>query len=125
MTKTNDALSSRNLEIKKQCYYLEKGYYEMSIIFRADQLSMSIALQTLEYLQNEEEYIPWQTASSELSYIDMMLSETNIYGLFQVILQFFSLYIVVCTWCIAKSGRMISTRLYQSLYYLPGLTMSP
>ena len=49
---------------------------------------MSIALQTLEYLQNEEEYIPWQTASSELSYIDMMLSETNIYGLFQVILQF-------------------------------------
>ena len=56
---------------------------------------MSIALQTLEYLQNEEEYIPWQTASSELSYIDMMLSETNIYGLFQVILQFFCLYIIV------------------------------
>ena len=92
----------------------------MSIIFRADQLSMNIALQTLEYLQNEEEYIPWQTASSELSYIDMMLSETNIYGLFQVILQFFSLYIVEYTWCIAKSGRMISARLYHNLYYLPG-----
>ena len=45
---------------------------------------MDIALQTLEYLQDEEEYVPWVAAGSELSYIGTMLSESSIYGLFEV-----------------------------------------
>ena len=53
---------------------------------------MRIALQTVEYLQNEEEYVPWVTAGSELSYIDTMLSESNIYGLFKVCLLVKSIY---------------------------------
>ena len=55
-----------------------------SLLNRAELLSMDIALQTVDYLQDEEEYIPWVAAGIELAYIDTMLSESSIYGLFEV-----------------------------------------
>jgi len=45
---------------------------------------MNTALQTLDYLTSEEEYIPWEAAGAELGYIDTMLTETELYGAFQV-----------------------------------------
>ena len=45
---------------------------------------MDIAVQTLEYLQVEEDYVPWVAAEYEFSYIAAMLSESSTYGLFEV-----------------------------------------
>lgn len=47
-------------------------------------LPMDIALRTLDYLDKEEEYVPWVAAMSELNYIDAMIVETGLYGAFQV-----------------------------------------
>ena len=45
---------------------------------------MEIALQTVEYLHREMDYVPWAAAGDELSYVDTMLSRTALYGQFQV-----------------------------------------
>ena len=52
--------------------------------FRAGQLSTDIALHTLEYLGKELEYVPWAAAQKQLSYLDSMLSKTDLYGQFEV-----------------------------------------
>ena len=52
--------------------------------FRASQLSTNIALSTLEYLNKELEYVPWVAAQRQLSYLDSMLSKTDMYGQFEV-----------------------------------------
>jgi hypothetical protein len=46
---------------------------------------MDIALQTVEYLANEDNYLPYSAALSELSYVDDMLERTELYGAFCVI----------------------------------------
>ncbi|XP_076438803.1 LOW QUALITY PROTEIN: aminopeptidase N-like [Babylonia areolata] len=46
---------------------------------RGNYLPMEIALQTVEYLHNELDYVAWAVASDQLSYVDMMLSRTALY----------------------------------------------
>ncbi|KAK7096269.1 hypothetical protein V1264_005581 [Littorina saxatilis] len=60
-------------QIINDAWSLAKGSY----------LPMEIALQTVEYLQNEMDYLPWDVATSELSYVDTMLSRTGLYGDFE------------------------------------------
>lgn len=52
---------------------------------------MEIALQTIEYLGSEMDYVPWQAAQTELSYVRKMLVRTSLYGKYKVYP-----YIVVC-----------------------------
>ncbi|XP_025084007.1 aminopeptidase N-like [Pomacea canaliculata] len=46
-------------------------------------LNMSIALQTINFLRNDDDYVPWRAITSELTYLDLMLSTTELYGKFQ------------------------------------------
>ncbi|KAL8580187.1 hypothetical protein ACOMHN_059160 [Nucella lapillus] len=50
---------------------------------RAGHLSMGVALQTLQVLKNDNDYVPWRAMSGELHYLDLMLSRQEIYGLFE------------------------------------------
>lgn len=52
--------------------------------FRAGILDIETALHTLDYLNNETEYIPWGAAVKELAYLDRMLVSTPVYGNFEV-----------------------------------------
>ncbi|KAJ8319602.1 hypothetical protein KUTeg_002846 [Tegillarca granosa] len=45
---------------------------------------METALGTVEYLKKEREYIVWEAASDELSYVNSMLERTPLYGKFSV-----------------------------------------
>lgn len=45
---------------------------------------MEIALQTMEYLGSEMDYVPWQAAQTELSYVRKMLVRTSLYGKYKV-----------------------------------------
>ena len=56
----------------------------VNIFVRAGQLSTEMALNTMEYLSKELEYIPWVTAQRQISYLDYMLRKTDLYGQFQV-----------------------------------------
>lgn len=49
---------------------------------------MDIALQTVDYLSNERDYIPRVAADEQLAYIESMLSLTQHYGAFQVMFLF-------------------------------------
>ena len=49
---------------------------------KSGDLKMDIALQTVEYLANEDNYLPYSAALSELSYVDDMLERTELYGAF-------------------------------------------
>ena len=51
---------------------------------RAGLLDMDVALQTVEYLDQEIGYVPWRAAKRELGYVNDMLSRTELYGQFQV-----------------------------------------
>jgi hypothetical protein len=48
---------------------------------------MDIALQTVEYLANEDNYLPYSAALDELKYVDDMLERTELYGAFSVSTQ--------------------------------------
>lgn len=50
---------------------------------------MDIALQTVDYLSNERDYIPRVAADEQLAYIESMLSLTQHFGNFQVLMSFF------------------------------------
>ncbi|XP_070178504.1 uncharacterized protein [Littorina saxatilis] len=50
---------------------------------KAGKLNMSIALKTFNLLQSDSDYVPWQAMARELSYLDLMLSRTAIYGMFE------------------------------------------
>ncbi|XP_053377176.1 aminopeptidase N-like isoform X1 [Mercenaria mercenaria] len=54
---------------------------------QAKMLSMNTALNTLEYLSSETEYVPWVAASSQLGYIHNMIAETELYGSFERFMQ--------------------------------------
>ena len=56
----------------------------VNIYFRAGELDIDIALRTLEYLNTEEDYVPWVAAIRQLSYVDRMLKRTSLYGTFKV-----------------------------------------
>lgn len=49
----------------------------------AGELSYDVALNITDYLISEQDYLPWSTALSSLSYIDLMLQSTQHYGLFK------------------------------------------
>ena len=53
-------------------------------LYRAQELPITIALDTLNYLNKEDDYLPWSAVLRELGYLDDMLSTTEIYGEFQV-----------------------------------------
>ena len=52
-------------------------------------LDYEIALNLTQYLEKEEEYLPWDSALNSLSFIRSMMSRTSGYGLFKVSLSFF------------------------------------
>ncbi|KAL5020034.1 hypothetical protein ScPMuIL_002926 [Solemya velum] len=47
---------------------------------RAGLLDMRIALDTLDYLSAEREYIPWKTATVELDFVSSMLQRNKLFG---------------------------------------------
>ena len=47
---------------------------------RAGRLNYSTALSLTNYLQKEEDYVPWQAALHSLDYLDQMLGRTGVYG---------------------------------------------
>ncbi|KAK3575959.1 hypothetical protein CHS0354_019277 [Potamilus streckersoni] len=54
---------------------------------KASQLDLDTALGTLDYLDLEQDYIPWSAASKEMSFLDVRLVRTAIYGKFQRIMR--------------------------------------
>lgn len=53
-------------------------------LVKAGELSVGIALPSLEYLDSEADYVPWVSAMNEVGYLSDMLGETEAYGDFQV-----------------------------------------
>nr|KAG5686655.1 hypothetical protein BaRGS_013442 [Batillaria attramentaria] len=49
-------------------------------------LNQSIALSVVEYLDKEEDYVPWTAASAELGYVKTMLATTELLGAFKTFL---------------------------------------
>ncbi|XP_046380097.2 aminopeptidase N-like [Haliotis rufescens] len=49
---------------------------------KAGMLPQDMALQTVEYLDRELEYVPWAAAIRQLGYVDTMLTKTGLYGAF-------------------------------------------
>ena len=45
---------------------------------------MEIALQTIDYLDKEREYVPWVAAMAELGYVGSMLECRPLYGAYNV-----------------------------------------
>lgn len=56
---------------------------------RAGLLDYETALGLTEYLKKEEEYLPWTSTFTALSYVDSMMRRTPGYGLFKVLLVCF------------------------------------
>jgi len=53
-------------------------------VCRAGETGIDVALQTVEYLDKETDFVPWSAAKRELKYLDLMLSKSEVYGDFQV-----------------------------------------
>jgi hypothetical protein len=53
-------------------------------LVKAGEVSVDIALHSLEYLDTEMDYVPWAAALRELYYLSDMLRETEVFGDFQV-----------------------------------------
>lgn len=51
---------------------------------RSGDADMEVALKMVEYLGSEMDYVPWQAARRELSYVEKMLTRSNLYGKFKV-----------------------------------------
>ncbi|XP_015790545.1 aminopeptidase N [Tetranychus urticae] len=47
---------------------------------RANIVNYSLALEVTRYLVNEEDFVPWGSASSEIRFLDSMLRRTSLYG---------------------------------------------
>ncbi|XP_026071988.1 aminopeptidase N-like [Carassius auratus] len=54
---------------------------------RAQIISITLALRTTEYLYEEKEYIPWESAISNLQYFFLMFDRTEVYGPLQSYLR--------------------------------------
>ncbi|CAC5411232.1 ANPEP [Mytilus coruscus] len=59
------------------------AYRHHTASIRSGDLDIGISLKTVEYISEELEYVPWDAASSQLSYVSNMLSRTEIYGKFK------------------------------------------
>lgn len=51
---------------------------------RSGDADMEVALKMVEYLGSEMDYVPWYAARHELSYVQKMLTRSNLYGKFKV-----------------------------------------
>lgn len=47
-------------------------------------LNMSIALATLDFLQQEQEYVPWRAFAREMNYVELMLERTDLFPALKV-----------------------------------------
>ncbi|CAL1548719.1 unnamed protein product [Lymnaea stagnalis] len=54
---------------------------------KSNQVGFETAFKVIDYLDNEREYIPWNAARRELSYINRMLAVNVLYGPFQKFMQ--------------------------------------
>lgn len=54
---------------------------------RAKQISVSLALNSTRFLQNEIDYLPWDSAMSNLHYFVQMFDRSEVYGPMQVYLR--------------------------------------
>lgn len=50
---------------------------------KSGDLDILISLKTVEYIGDELDYVPWDAAAGQLSYVDSMLSRTDLYGKFK------------------------------------------
>lgn len=56
-----------------------------NVSFRAGVLNYKIALDMMEYIKHEREYVPWAVTLRSLAYIGTMLSSRSSYEFYQVI----------------------------------------
>ncbi|XP_069102050.1 aminopeptidase N-like [Argopecten irradians] len=54
---------------------------------KASELNFLTALRTIEYLGNEDEYVPWQAASYQFTYVSRMLMMSSIYGKYSNVMK--------------------------------------
>ncbi|XP_021377931.1 uncharacterized protein LOC110466016 isoform X1 [Mizuhopecten yessoensis] len=54
---------------------------------KAGELDFLTALQTIEYLENEQEYAPWRAASNQFSYVSKMLMMSSVYGKYENVMK--------------------------------------
>lgn len=47
-------------------------------------MNITLALRTTRFLENEHEYLPWQTARNNLQYILLMFDRSEVFGPIQV-----------------------------------------
>lgn len=47
-------------------------------------VNITLALRTTRFLDKEREYMPWQTARTNMEYMLLMLDRTEVYGPMQV-----------------------------------------
>mgnify|MGYP000188687084 CR=1 FL=1 len=64
-------------------YHVNKPFNYL-LTYSAKLLPFDIALQIVEYLDKEEEYIPWNSGGGKLNSIGGRLRDTPIYGAFTV-----------------------------------------
>lgn len=75
-----------NSKIKHVLTYRENTSKNKEWIFvRSGDADMDIALKMVEYLGAEMDYVPWYAARHELSYVQKMLTRSNLYGKFKVL----------------------------------------
>ena len=60
------------------------------VFYRSGDLDMSRALTTTNYLSRERDYIPWEAAMTELSFVSSMLARHPLYGSFSVSRVFYN-----------------------------------
>jgi hypothetical protein len=56
----------------------------VSLTYSLGEVSISLALRSLDYLDQETEYVPWYAALGEIGYIRNMLLTKPIFGMFEV-----------------------------------------
>ncbi|XP_062585470.1 uncharacterized protein LOC134247152 isoform X2 [Saccostrea cucullata] len=56
-------------------------------LLKAGEVTVNVALQSLEYLDSEADYVPWRAAISELAYLSDMLGDTEVFGDFQTFMK--------------------------------------
>ena len=66
--------------------YRPKCKYIITIVYRNGDLRQVVALQTTEYLTEEDQWAPWYATDQTLAYVNLMLSTTFSFGKYKVIL---------------------------------------
>lgn len=89
-----------------------KSWVIVRAIFRAKIVNTTLALRTTQFLINEVEYMPWQTASRNLDYFFLMFDRSELYGPMQVCDE--RSFVIVRSWRIADWFMQIQ---YNSLVH--------